>query len=53
MLRTDIVLPDWKGVPALVDSVRLVSSVREAKVESQQRDKDRVHLVLALRGDWP
>ena len=52
-LRTDIRLPDWDGVPALVDSSRLVPSVRDVKVESQQRDKDRVHLVLSLEGDWP
>lgn len=53
MLRTDIRLPDWKGVPSLVDSSRLIPSVRDVRVESQQRDKDRVHLVLALKGVWP
>lgn len=50
--RTDVRLPDWRGVSVLVDSVKLAPGVRDVHVATQQRDQERVHLVLALHGDW-
>lgn len=52
-LRTDARLPDWRGVSALVDSMRLVQGVRDVRVESQQREGEGVHLALLLKGRWP
>lgn len=52
-VRTDVRLPDWRGVASLVDSIRMVPGVAEVRVQSQQRDRERVHLVLAMKGTWP
>lgn len=52
-VRTDVRLPDWRGVASLVDSIRTVPGVADVRVQSQQRDQERVHLVLALKGTWP
>lgn len=52
MLRTDIRLDDWRGVPMLVDSMRLAPGVREVRVETQQRENESVHLALSMKGEW-
>ena len=52
-VRTDVRLPDWRGVASFVDSVKLVPGVREVRVATQQRDQEAVHLALQVRGDWP
>jgi len=52
-MRTDARLDDWRGVASLVDSLRKVPGVADVHVETQQREKDKVHLVLSLKGNWP
>jgi len=52
-LRIDARLPDWRGVAGLVDSLRRVPSVRDVHVETQQREQEKVHLVLTMDGTWP
>lgn len=52
-LRADARLDDWRGVPVLVDSLRGVEGVADVRVGSQQRQEEKVHLVLDLSGRWP
>ena len=52
-VRTDVRLPDWRGVSGLVDSAKLAPGVRDVRVETQRREQESVQLVLSLRGDWP
>ena len=52
-LRADARLDDWRGVPVLVDSLRRVQGVDDVRVGSQQRQQEKVHLVVNLVGRWP
>lgn len=52
-LRADARLDDWRGVPVLVDSLRRVQGVGDVRVGSQQRQQEKVHLVVDLSGRWP
>jgi len=52
-LRADARLDDWRGVPQLVDSLRHVAGVGDVRIASQQREQEKVHLVVNLSGRWP
>lgn len=51
-LRAEATLQDWRSVSSLVDSLRTSPGTRDVRVLSQQREKQSVHLVLALTGAW-
>lgn len=52
-LRTEARLDDWRSVGALVDSLRKVPGVSQVRVETQQREQEKVHLSVSMQGDWP
>ena len=52
-LRTEARLDDWRSVATLVDSLRKVEGVSDVRVETQQREQEKVHLVVSLNGVWP
>lgn len=52
-LRTEARLDDWRSVATLVDSLRVVDGVSDVRVETQQREQEKVHLVVSLTGRWP
>lgn len=52
-LRTEVRLDDWRSVATLVDSLRKVVGVSDVRVETQQREQEKVHLVVSLGGSWP
>lgn len=52
-LRTEARLDDWRSVATLVDSLRKVEGVSDVRVETQQREQEKVQLVVSLNGVWP
>lgn len=52
-LRAEARLDDWRSVAVLVDSLRGVEGVSDVRVETQQREQEKVHLVVSMDGVWP